>query len=241
MQWHEKVNNDDLKKQREINNHLDSSDVEALDDKLLAMEDQTIIADGTNQIVLEIENTNPSKFEIEDTSQLELKLEDIDQQRIQNICNDPNVDVYSEIQLNYNSNEQLYENNVLEDNIFYAAVDNTTNSDLINNKLHSEESSNELPTEVNYAERVKALYIQWLELLLHDQSALSQLLHAEAIHIQAFLSEESHFSTHPTRQDIVAFQETVGKVIDSLNEKQRIHIKLLDSSIKLFQQGERVE
>lgn len=107
--------------------------------------------------------------------------------------------------------------------------------------LRSQIPSDEPPVEINHGERVRALYIQWLELLLYDQTVLSHLLQAEAEHIQAFLSEDRQFSFHPTRQEIIVFQETVGRVIDSLNEKQRIHIKLLDSSIKLFEQGERAE
>lgn len=232
LQWYEKVNNDDIKKQRQSNEQHYLAKDDEVNMEPLGLEQQSITPDHPNDIRNNTESNNQLEFMIIDTDQL----------RIQNICNDPDVDKYSEIQLNANTNNEFNVDNMIDDNTLYVTFDDTTNKDAnTNNKLHSEDSADELPTELNYAERVKALYIQWLELLLHDQTALSQLLYAEAIHIQAFLSEESHFLTHPTRQDIVAFQETVGKVIDSLNEKQRIHIKLLDSSIKLFQQGERVE
>lgn len=165
LQWYEKVNNDDLRKQDESNKNDHLDDVEVIES-----EDQPVIVDHT----IHIESEN---------------------------------DVDSDDQFNINS----------------------------------EMSYNEPSLELNHGQRVKELYIQWLELLLYDQTSLSQLLQAEALHIQVFLSEERQFSSYPTRQDIVAFQETVGKVIDSINEKQRIHIKLLDSSIKLFQQSERAE
>lgn len=232
LQWYEKVNNDDLKKQLESIDQQNFTHDDEVIIEPLGLEHQPIIADHQDHI----RNSTDLNY------QIEYMIDDMDQQQIQNICNDPNVDRYSEMQIHAITNDEFNVDNIIDDNIFYAAFDDTTSSETQNNsRLHSEVSVEEQATELNYGERVKALYIQWLELLLHDQTALSQLLHAEAIHIQAFLSEESRFSTHPTRQDIVAFQETVGKVIDSLNEKQRIQIKLLDSSIKLFQQGERVE
>lgn len=86
--------------------------------------------------------------------------------------------------------------------------------------------------------RIEDLYVNWLEMLIKDQQAISQLLQAEATHIEAFLTNETKFTAQPTRQEMITFQSTVGNVFDALNEKQRIHLKLIDVSFKLFRQGE---
>jgi len=216
LQWYEKANNDDLKKQNE-----------------LYKKDEIDISEG-----IELEPILNISANI---GQIEFDTIQADQQYLQDICNDPDVDIYSDIHLNAFINDSMSSEENIENNILFAEYHHIANINIEDSQFTTEDISESIPAEINHSERVRALYIQWLELLLHDQSALSQLIHAEAIHIQAFLSEESRFSSSPTRNDIVVFQETVGKVIDSINEKQRIHIKFLDSSIKLFQQGERSE
>lgn len=86
--------------------------------------------------------------------------------------------------------------------------------------------------------RIEDLYINWLEMLIKDQQAISQLLQAETTHIEAFLTNERMFTAQPTRQEMITFQSSVGNVFDALNEKQRIHLKLIDVSFKLFRQGD---
>lgn len=121
---------------------------------------------------------------------------------------------------------------VKDDDMEHIEGDNE--EELINLKLSND-------SESDYIENLQQLNIQWLELIIHNQTALSQLLHAEASHIETFLSDEKIFLSQPTRLDMLVFQETIGKVFDAINENQRLQIKLLDTSLKLFQQGERFE
>jgi len=82
------------------------------------------------------------------------------------------------------------------------------------------------------------LYNEWIKAMTDEQRAISNLLEAQASYIRAFIGESKDFPTSPNNQHIHNFQFGVAKMLEAINEKQRLHMKMIDVGIYLFQEGD---
>lgn len=66
-----------------------------------------------------------------------------------------------------------------------------------------------------------------------EEAAIARLIQAEANKIEAFTGKGSPFPTSPTNQQINDFQNAVGRVLEALNEKQKLLIRMLELGKRL--------
>lgn len=99
------------------------------------------------------------------------------------------------------------------------------------NNFNEESTTNEFTSK-------ESLYKEWIRTMTMEQKAISQLLHAQASYIHAFIGEHQDFPTSPDSYHLHTFQLGVAKVLEAINEKQRLHLKLIDASYYLFQDGD---
>ncbi|NUU60457.1 hypothetical protein [Paenibacillus agri] len=67
-----------------------------------------------------------------------------------------------------------------------------------------------------------------------DEVAIAQLIRAEASNIEAFAGKEGEFPTSPTNQQIIDFQHEVARVMETIVEKQKLFLRMIETSVRLL-------
>lgn len=66
-----------------------------------------------------------------------------------------------------------------------------------------------------------------------EEAAIARFIQAEANKIEAFTGKGNLFPTSPTNQQITDFQNAIGRVLEALNEKQKLLIRMMELSRRL--------
>ena len=72
-----------------------------------------------------------------------------------------------------------------------------------------------------------------LESIALEETALSSLFNSEADKIQAFIGKNLDFPTKPTTNEILLFNETINKMLDSLLMTEWLLLRKMDSIIQI--------
>ncbi|MDP4147723.1 MAG: hypothetical protein Q8936_25195 [Bacillota bacterium] len=74
---------------------------------------------------------------------------------------------------------------------------------------------------------------QLMESIVKEEIALANLISSEADKINAFVGENSDFPTSPTNQEIVAFNQSIHRIIESILMKEWLLLKKLETVISI--------
>ncbi|MFD2672687.1 hypothetical protein [Marinicrinis sediminis] len=91
----------------------------------------------------------------------------------------------------------------------------------------------EIP-ENKFRPSIKEVYIDLLESIALEEISISHLLNAEAEKIQAFVGKDLEFPLYPTTEEIIGFNQSVRKFVDTIVMKEWLLLKKLESVVDEF-------
>ncbi|WP_064094019.1 hypothetical protein [Rossellomorea aquimaris] len=72
-----------------------------------------------------------------------------------------------------------------------------------------------------------------LESIVEEEIAITNLISSEADKITAFVGEKNNFPTNPTNQEIITFNQTIYRIIESLLMKEWLLLKKIETVLSL--------
>lgn len=96
----------------------------------------------------------------------------------------------------------------------------------------------EIPRGENRPNQRETL-IDLLESIALEEMALAHLMNAEAEKLQAFVGEDLDFPTHPGNDEILRFQVTINRFMETVMFQQMFLLRKLETVSQLAAQANR--
>jgi hypothetical protein len=77
-----------------------------------------------------------------------------------------------------------------------------------------------------------------IDSVAEEEMALARLISSEAVKINAFVGEDLDFPTSPTNEEIIKFNKSIQKIIDSVMMKEWLLYKRLEIVLTLLEKVE---
>lgn len=88
--------------------------------------------------------------------------------------------------------------------------------------------------EQNVKPTVKNAIAELIVAMAADETAIAHLITAEAGNIEAFTGKHGEFPTSPTNQQINDFQREIARVLETIVEKQKLFLRMIEVSVRLL-------
>lgn len=87
--------------------------------------------------------------------------------------------------------------------------------------------------EVKNRPSLKETVIDLLESIAVEETAIANIIRAEAKKISAFLGEKGNFPTNPSNVDIVNFNQGISRILETVLMKEWILLKKLETVLQI--------